>query len=127
MTLEQDRPPGPGEPTPVPGGQIGCAAGLARGLGRLVGETAVELVGGAVLGVLATASLAAVLVGVQLAYRHSPPATLTAAGLTLPGLLYGGRQLLRPERPRTRRSRIAAGVTGGLGLWLVICVAYASV
>ncbi|MFJ6138233.1 hypothetical protein [Kitasatospora sp. NPDC092286] len=116
----------PGDPTPVQGGQTGLATGAAKGCLHLLGELTIEAVGTVVLGVATTASLAAVFVLAQLARRHSPAASCAFAALAVLGVAHGIRRLRRPKEQRTRLGRRSAAVTGGLGLWLLACLGYAS-
>ncbi|MEV7600722.1 hypothetical protein AB0O91_25460 [Kitasatospora sp. NPDC089797] len=116
----------PGDPTPVPGGQTGLLVGAARTSLGCLGELGLELVGGAVLAVLTTASLAAVLVLAITVHRASPAGAYALAALGLLGLLHGIRHHRRPAERRSRPGRITARVTGGLGVWLILCVGYAS-
>ncbi|MFE6864996.1 hypothetical protein ACFVFS_00400 [Kitasatospora sp. NPDC057692] len=112
----------PGDPTPV----TDPPHGPVRGCLRAIGEFLLELVGEALLVVLTTASLAAAFVLAELAHRRSPALAyaLGAAGVLV--VVLGVRQLRRPKERRGRSGRVLAAVTAGLGVWLLLCVLYAS-
>ncbi|MEU4119220.1 hypothetical protein AB0F71_32595 [Kitasatospora sp. NPDC028055] len=120
----------PGDPTPVPGGQVGLATGLTTGLARhsagCLGEFVLEAVGGVVLLALTTASLAGAFLLTQTLHRASPAAAYALAAAGLLGLVHGIRHRRRPKEQRSRLGRITAGIVGALGLWLILCVGYAS-
>ncbi|MFE3873929.1 hypothetical protein ACFXPX_05930 [Kitasatospora sp. NPDC059146] len=120
----------PGDPTPVPGGQVGLATGLATGLARdsagCLGEFVLETVGGVLLLALTTGSLAGAFFLAQTLHRTSPAAAYALAAAGLCGLVHGIRHRRRPKEQRTRLGRITTGIAGALGLWLILCVGYAS-
>lgn len=116
----------PGDPTPVPGGQVGLATGLARDSTGCLGEFVLEAVGGVLLLALTTASLAGAFFLARTLHQASPGAGYALAALGLPGLVHGIRHRRRPKEQRSRLGRITAGITGVLGLWLILCVGYAS-
>ncbi|MFJ9773152.1 hypothetical protein ACIRVF_18245 [Kitasatospora sp. NPDC101157] len=118
--------PQPGDPTPVPGGQVGLLTGAARESTGCLGELLVELVGGTLLVALTTGSLAAAFFLAQALHRASPVGAYGLAALGLLGLAHGIRHRRRPKERRGRLGRITAKITGALGFWLVLCVLYAS-
>ncbi|MFF8770806.1 hypothetical protein [Kitasatospora sp. NPDC015120] len=116
----------PGDPTPV----SDPPHGPVRGCLRAIGEFVLELVGEAVLGLLlvllTTASLVALLALASLALRRSPVLAYALGAGAVLLIVLGVRQLRRPRERRGRPGRILAAVTAGLGVWLLLCVAYAS-
>ncbi|KJS53608.1 hypothetical protein VM98_24110 [Streptomyces rubellomurinus subsp. indigoferus] len=116
----------PGDPTPVPGGQVGPATFAVQKAGGCLGELVVETVGGILLMALTTLSLAATFYVAQALHRASAPGAYALAALGLLALVHGVRHLRRPEERRSRIGRITAAVTAVLGGWLAACVGYAS-
>ncbi|MGW4897299.1 hypothetical protein ACWEQL_34330 [Kitasatospora sp. NPDC004240] len=126
--------PGPGDPTPVPGGQVSPLVGIARACRDRIVEFLVEVVGELVLGVLATVSLALALAGVLgvglalalLAERHGPASAGAVAVLGLGLAWLGLRRLRRARRQPTRLGRALSALTTAVGCWLLLCLGYAS-
>ncbi|MFE4513989.1 hypothetical protein ACFRMQ_07280 [Kitasatospora sp. NPDC056783] len=116
----------PGGPTPVPGGQIGLVEGAARKSMGCLGELVFEFVGGIALLALTTASLAGAFFLARVLHEASPAGAYALAALGLLGLVHGIRHRRKPREQRTRIGRITAAVTGALGLWLILCVGFAS-
>ncbi|MEV7184404.1 hypothetical protein [Kitasatospora sp. NPDC093102] len=116
----------PGDPAPVPGGQVGPAAYAAEESMGCLGELVLEFVGGIALLALTTASLAGAFILARVLHEASPAGAYGLAALGLLGLVHGIRHRRRPKEQRTRIGRITAAVTGVLGFWLVLCVGYAS-
>ncbi|MFI6154662.1 hypothetical protein ACIBCA_18465 [Kitasatospora sp. NPDC051170] len=116
----------PGDPTPVPGGQVGPITFVARKAGGCLGELLIELVGGTLAMALTTASLAGAFYGVKLLHRASALGAYGVAALGLLALVHGIRQVRRPREQRSRAGRFAATATAVLGGWLLLCVGYAS-
>ncbi|WP_327682355.1 hypothetical protein [Kitasatospora sp. NBC_00458] len=118
----------PGDPTPVPAGREG--GGCLGAIGRTVRDLVLELVGevvlGLVLAVLTTASLAGAFVLAVLAHRQSPALAYALGALAVAVVALGIRQLRRPREQRGRAGRILGSVTSVLGVWLMLCVGYAS-
>ncbi|MFB7476260.1 hypothetical protein [Kitasatospora sp. NPDC056184] len=112
----------PGDPTPV----TDPPRGPVRGCLHAIGEFLLELVGEVLLGVLATASLAAAFLLAELAYRLSPALSYALGAVGVLVVVLGVRQLRRPRERRGRRGRVLAAATAGLGVWLLLCVFYAS-
>ncbi|MFE4974286.1 hypothetical protein ACFRAR_19525 [Kitasatospora sp. NPDC056651] len=100
--------------------------GAARKTMGCLGELVFEFVGGIALLALTTASLAGAFVLAQVLYAASPVGAYALAVLGLLGLVHGIRHRRKPEEQRTRIGRITAAVTGTIGLWLVLCVGFAS-
>ncbi|WP_316527625.1 hypothetical protein [Kitasatospora brasiliensis] len=127
LTAEEPAGHQPGDPTPVPGGQVGMAEYAARKSMGCLGELLLEVVGGIAFMALTTASLAAAFVLARVLHAASPVGAYALAALGLLGLVHGVRHLRKPKERRTRIGRITAAVTGALGFWLVLCVGYASI
>ncbi|MFG2843595.1 hypothetical protein ACGF12_10530 [Kitasatospora sp. NPDC048296] len=116
----------PGDPTPVPGGQVGPGRYIAEASMGCLGELLTEVVGGLVLLVLTTASLAGAYLLARALHQASPAGAYGLAAVGLLGLAHGIRHWRRPKEQRSRVGRITAAVTGALGFWLILCVGYAS-
>ncbi|WP_380280818.1 hypothetical protein [Kitasatospora purpeofusca] len=112
----------PGDPTPV----SDPPHGPVRGCLHAIGEFLLELAGEALLGVLTTASLVAAFVLAELAHRRSPVLAYALGAAAVLVVVLGVRQLRRPKERRGRLGRILAALTAGLGVWLLLCVCYAS-
>ncbi|MGA5821007.1 hypothetical protein ACPC54_24450 [Kitasatospora sp. NPDC094028] len=116
----------PGDPTPVPGGQVGPVTFVLQKAGGCLGELVGEVVGGLLLMALTTASLAGTFHVAQHLHRASAAGAYALAALGLLAVVHGIRHLRRPKERRSRIGRITAAVTAVLGGWLAACVGYAS-
>ncbi|MFF2354808.1 hypothetical protein ACFVVL_34220 [Kitasatospora sp. NPDC058115] len=116
----------PGDPTPVTDPPHGPVRGCLRAIGEFVLELVGEAVLGTLLALLTTASLAAVVALTVLAFGQNPVLTCAVGTVAVLLIVLGVRQLRRPKERRGRLGRILAAVTAGLGVWLLLCVVYAS-
>ncbi|MET8700876.1 hypothetical protein ABZW10_18690 [Kitasatospora sp. NPDC004723] len=116
----------PGDPTPVADPPHGPVRGCLYAIGAFLLDAVIEVVGGTLLALLTTGSLAAAFVLAELAHRLSPVFAYALGALAVLVAVLGVRQLRRPKERRGRFGRILAAVTAGLGVWLLLCVFYAS-
>ncbi|MFF7456850.1 hypothetical protein [Kitasatospora sp. NPDC008115] len=116
----------PGDPTPVTGPVHGPVRGCLNAIGEFLGELLLEAVLGTLLTVLTTASLVAAFVLAELAHRRSPALAYALGAVAVLVTVLGVRQLRRARERRGRFGRVLARVTAGLGVWLLLCVFYAS-
>ncbi|GAA1393241.1 hypothetical protein GCM10009639_26100 [Kitasatospora putterlickiae] len=116
----------PGDPTPVTDPVHGPLCGCLHAIGEFLGDLVLEVVGGTLLALLTTASLAGAFVLAELAHRQSPALAYALGAAAVLVTALGVRQLRRPRERRGRLGRILAAVTAGLGVWLLLCVFYAS-
>ncbi|MER7683495.1 lysine transporter LysE [Streptomyces sp. NPDC097610] len=97
---------------------------MIRGIGSFLKEFLVELVGEAVLTLVACCAVAGLALAFVRGWEHSPPLTEGAGGALLVFLGYGGWELLRPARPG-RRGRVA-GVAAAAFAVAALFIAYAA-
>ncbi|MFF3582272.1 hypothetical protein [Streptomyces mirabilis] len=96
---------------------------MIRGIGSFLKELLEEIVGEAVLTVLACLAVAGLALGFVWGWERSPLVTGGAGGAVLAFLGYGGWELLRPARPG-RRGRLA-GVAAATFAVAAAFIAYA--
>ncbi|MER5354500.1 hypothetical protein ABT093_29735 [Kitasatospora sp. NPDC002551] len=116
----------PGDPTPVTDPPHGPARGCLHAIGEFLLELAGEAVLGTLLAVLTTGSLIGLFLLAELGYEQSPLLAHALGAVAVLTVVLGLRQLRRPRERRGRWGRILAAVTTGLGVWLLLCVCYAS-